>query len=77
MSEMTMEQRVAEHEKRIQDHKKSYGEMKNEMLTVRTSQLEIHNALLTESKEQKSIINKQRQEQDDLLNQAYCSYAGD
>ncbi|MED1201932.1 hypothetical protein [Heyndrickxia acidicola] len=76
MGEMTMEQRVAEHEKRIQDLEKSYGEMKNEMLTVRTSQLEIHNALLTESKEQKSLINKQRQEQDDLLNQLIAHTLG-
>jgi hypothetical protein len=43
---------------------------------LRTRQLEIHNDLLTESKEQKSLIKKQRQEQDELLNQLIAHTLG-
>ncbi|MGM9925218.1 MAG: hypothetical protein ACI35R_13315 [Bacillus sp. (in: firmicutes)] len=62
-----MEKIVQDHEQRIISLEKSYSDMQQKMQSVETGQLRIEKTLLEEGKEQKHLINKQREEQDQLF----------
>ena len=62
-----MERIVQDHEQRIISLEKSYSDMQQKMQSVETGQLRIEKTLLEEGKEQKYLINKQREEQDKLF----------
>ena len=62
-----MESIVQDHEKRILELEKSYGEVKKEITVVQTSQAKIENMLYTQNTEQKELIDKHQKEQTALL----------
>ena len=63
-----MDQRIENHEERITALEKNYADLTNKMQAVETGQLRIEKTLLVEGKEQKKLINQQREEQQELLN---------
>jgi len=65
---MTVDQRIENHEERITALEKNYADLTNKMQAVETGQLRIEKTLLVEGKEQKKLINQQREEQQELLN---------
>lgn len=62
-----MESIVQDHEKRILELEKSYGEVKKEITIVQTSQSKIENMLYTQNTEQKELINEHQAEQKELM----------
>ncbi|ASN69133.1 hypothetical protein 7F23_20 [uncultured Caudovirales phage] len=62
VSTKEMESIVQDHEKRILALEQNYGEVKQELTSVKTSQLEIKGTLLEEGQKQRELINKQREE---------------
>ncbi|MED4399757.1 hypothetical protein [Metabacillus fastidiosus] len=62
-----MEKIVQDHEQRILALEQNYSTLSNKMQAVETGQMRIENTLLRESREQKELINKQRDEQDELF----------
>ncbi|EEG69863.1 hypothetical protein BIFPSEUDO_04511, partial [Bifidobacterium pseudocatenulatum DSM 20438 = JCM 1200 = LMG 10505] len=65
---LTMDERIENHETRITALEKNYADLTNKMQAVETGQLRIEKTLLVEGKEQKKLINQQREEQQELLN---------
>lgn len=63
-----MDQRIENHETRITALEKNYADLTNKMQSVETGQLRVEKTLLEEGKEQKKLINQQREEQQELLN---------
>lgn len=57
--EKSMESIVQDHEKRILELEKSYGEVKKEITVVQTSQSKIENMLYTQNMDQRELIDKQ------------------
>ncbi|WP_040596760.1 hypothetical protein [Parvimonas micra] len=68
MEGLTMDERIENHETRITALEKNYADLTNKMQAVETGQLRIEKTLLVEGKEQKKLINQQREEQQELLN---------
>lgn len=68
MGELSVDERFEDHETRITALEKNYADLTNKMQSVETGQLRIEKTLLEEGKEQKALINKQREEQQQLLN---------
>lgn len=62
-----MESMVQDHEKRILELEKNYGEVKREIINVQTSQSKIENMLYSQNTEQKELIDKHQKEQTALL----------
>ncbi|NCG67756.1 hypothetical protein GWJ21_07285 [Bacillus coagulans] len=62
-----MDMRLNDHETRITALEKNYADLTNKMQSVETGQLRIEKTLLEEGKEQKKLINEQREEQQELL----------
>ncbi|MEC2222887.1 MULTISPECIES: hypothetical protein [Heyndrickxia] len=63
-----MDMRLNDHEARITALEKNYADLTNKMQSVETGQLRVEKTLLEEGKEQKKLINQQREEQQELLN---------
>lgn len=63
----SMESIVQDHEKRILELEKNYGEVRKEITVVQTSQAKIENMLYTQNTEQKELIDKHQREQTALL----------
>lgn len=62
-----MESIVQDHEKRILELEKSYGEVQKEITVVQASQAKIENMLYSQNTEQKELIDKHQKEQTALL----------
>lgn len=58
---------VQDHEKRILELEKNYGEVRKEITIVQTSQSKIENMLYKQDTEQKELIEKHQNEQRQLL----------
>ena len=67
VEEKSMESIVQDHEKRILELEKSYGEVKKEITIVQTSQSKIENMMYSQNTEQKELINRHQNEQRQLL----------
>lgn len=67
MEGKSMESIVQDHEKRILELEKNYGEVIKEITNVQTSQSKIENMLYTQNTEQKELIDKHQGEQTKLL----------
>ncbi|QTD40659.1 hypothetical protein [Sporosarcina sp. Te-1] len=63
----SMESIVQDHEKRILELEKNYGEVRKEITVIQTSQAKIENMLFTQNTEQKELIDKHQREQTALL----------
>lgn len=68
MEELTVDEKIENHEERITALERNYTDLTNKMQAVETGQLRIEKTLLVEGKEQKKLINEQREEQQELLN---------
>jgi len=68
LEELTVDEKIENHEERITALEKNYADLTNKMQAVETGQLRIEKTLLEEGKEQKKLINEQREEQQELLN---------
>ncbi|GKU81190.1 hypothetical protein [Niallia sp. NCCP-28] len=64
VSRENMETIVQDHEKRILALEQNYGEVKKELTSVQTIQMETKGTLLEEGQKQRELINKQREEID-------------
>ena len=59
-----MEKMVQDHEQRLTVLERNYTDMQQKMQSVETGMHRVEKTLLVEGKEQKDLINKQREEQD-------------